>query len=239
MLALGAEPIGDPAQCHAVAVDARAPKFDGGIVTRLDCLPFGIVVNARGDRFYDEGEDVWPKRYAIWGRLVAQQPDQIAYSIVDGKVSGTFMPSVFPPKVAPSVRALAPMLGVSADALAATVAAFNRSVRPGAFDHRVLDDCRTEGLTPNKTHWAQTLDTPPFWGYPLRPGITFTYLGLKVDERARVLMRGGEPAANIFAAGEIMAGNVLGKGYVAGVGMTIGTVFGQIAGREAASHVVG
>ena len=131
------------------------------------------------------------------------------------------------------------MLGLSADALDATVAAFNRSVRPGTFDHLVLDDCRTEGLTPNKTHWAQTIDTPPFWGYPLRPGITFTYLGLKVDERARVLMSGGEPAANIFAAGEIMAGNVLGKGYVAGVGLTIGTVFGQIAGREAARHVAG
>ncbi len=191
MLAHGAEPVGDPTQCHAVAVDARAPKFDGGIVTRLDCLPFGIVVNARGDRFYDEGEDVWPKRYAIWGRLVAQQPDQIAYSIVDAKVSGTFMPSVFPPMVAPTIRELALRLGVSPDALEATVAAFNRSVRPGTFDHRGLDDCRTEGLAPNKTHWAQALDTPPFWGYPLRPGITFTYLGLKVDERARVLMAGG------------------------------------------------
>ena len=135
MLACGAEPVGDPTQCHAVAVDARAPKFDGGIVTRLDCLPFGIVVNARGDRFYDEGEDVWPKRYAIWGRLVAQQPDQIAYSIVDAKVSGAFMPSVFPPMVAPSIRELASLLGVSPDALDATVTAFNRSVRPGAFDH--------------------------------------------------------------------------------------------------------
>ena len=235
MLACGAERVGDPSQCHAVAVDARAPKFDGGIVTRLDCLPFGIVVNARGDRFYDEGEDVWPKRYAIWGRLVAQQPDQIAYSIVDAKVSGAFMPSVFPPIVASSIRELASLLGLSPDALEATVTAFNRSVQPGAFDLRVLDDCRTEGLTLNKTHWAQAIDTPPFWGYPLRPGITFTYLGLKVDDRARVLMTGGRPAENIFAAGEIMAGNVLGKGYVAGVGMTIGTVFGQIAGREASN----
>jgi tricarballylate dehydrogenase len=239
MLAYGAEPVGDPTQCHAVAVDARAPKFDGGIVTRLDCLPFGIVVNALGDRFYDEGEDFWPKRYAIWGRLVAQQPGQIAYAIVDAKVAGSFIPSVFPPIVAPSIRELASLLGVSPDALDATVTAFNRGVRPGTFDHRLLDDCRTEGLTPDKTHWAQTLATPPFWGYPLRPGITFTYLGLKVDERARVVMSDGQPADNIFGAGEIMAGNVLGKGYVAGVGMTIGTVFGQIAGREAATHAVG
>jgi tricarballylate dehydrogenase len=98
----------------------------------------------------------------------------------------------------------------------------------------VLDDCRTEGLSPPKSHWALPIDTPPFLGYPLRPGITFTYLGLQVDESARVRMSGGAPSANIFAAGEIMAGNILGEGYVAGVGMMIGTAFGCIAGKEAA-----
>lgn len=231
MLDAGAEAVGDPAQCHAVAIDARAPKFDGGIVTRLDSLPLGIVVNKHGDRFYDEGEDYWPKRYAIWGRLVAEQPDQIAYSIVDSKAVGRFMPSVFPPLVATSIRELASAIGVPAGTLASTVERFNAAVRPGTFDHQALDDCRTEGLVPNKTHWAQRLDTPPFHAYPLRPGITFTYLGVKVDERARVVMNGGV-SENIFAAGEIMAGNILGRGYVAGVGMTIGTVFGEIAGRE-------
>jgi tricarballylate dehydrogenase len=231
MLNAGAEPVGDPSQCHAVAVDARAPKFDGGIVTRLDSVPLGIVVNRHGDRFYDEGEDYWPKRYAIWGRLVAQQPDQIAYSIVDAKVMGRFMPSVFPPIVADSIRELAATLGVPAGTLGGTIERFNAAVRPGTFDHQTLDDCRTEGLVPNKTHWAQRLDTPPFHAYPLKPGITFTYLGVKVDEHARVLMKGGL-AENIFAAGEIMAGNILGRGYVAGVGMTIGTVFGEIAGRQ-------
>ena len=140
---------------------------------------------------------------------------------------------------ASSIRELASLLGLSPDALEATVTAFNRAVRPGTFDHARAGRLPDRGARPNKTHWAQAIDTPPFWGYPLRPGITFTYLGLKVDERARVLMTGGAPAENIFAAGEIMAGNVLGKGYVAGVGMTIGTVFGRIAGREAASHVAG
>jgi len=234
MLDAGAEPVGDPTQCHAVAIDARAPKFDGGIVTRLDSLPLGIVVNKYGDRFYDEGEDYWPKRYAIWGRLVAQQPDQIAYSIVDSKVVHRFIPSVFPPIVAASIRELAASIDVPTGTLAATVERFNSAVRPGTFDHQALDDCRTEGLVPNKTHWAQRLDTPPFLAYPLRPGITFTYLGVKVDERARVVMKGGGVAENIFAAGEIMAGNILGRGYVAGVGMTIGTVFGEIAGKGAA-----
>ena len=232
MLDAGAEPVGDPAQCHAVAIDARAPKFDGGIVTRLDSVPLGIVVNKHGDRFYDEGEDIWPKRYAIWGRLVAQQPDQIAYSIVDAKAVGRFMPSVFPPIVATSIRELAAAIDVPAGTLAATIERFNAAVRPGTFDHQALDDCRTEGLVPNKTHWARRLDTPPFHAYPLRPGITFTYLGVKVDERARVVLKGGV-SENMFAAGEIMAGNILGRGYVAGVGMTIGTVFGELAGRSA------
>jgi tricarballylate dehydrogenase len=238
MLDAGVDPVGDPSQCHAVAIDARAPKFDGGIVTRLDSVPLGIVVNTHGDRFYDEGEDYWPKRYAIWGRLIAQQPDQIAYSIVDAKVTDRFMPSVFPPIVAGTIRELACALGVPSGTLAATVDRFNAAVLPGTFDHQALDDCRTEGLVPNKTHWALRIDTAPFLAYPLRPGITFTYLGVRVDDHARVMMKGGR-AENIYAAGEIMAGNILGRGYVAGVGMTIGTVFGEIAGRAAIDGVNG
>jgi tricarballylate dehydrogenase len=239
MLDAGAEPIGDPTQCHAVAVDARAPRFDGGIVTRLDSVPFGVVVNKDGVRFYDEGEDAWPKRYAIWGRLVAAQPDQIAFSIVDSKVTGSFMPSVFPPIVADTLGELAATLELPADTVEATVAAFNQAVRPGTFDRATLDDCQTDGLTPPKSHWAQRIDRPPFWGYPLRPGITFTYLGLKVDDTARVVMADGRLAANIYAAGEIMAGNILRQGYVAGIGMTIGTVFGRIAGEGASHHAGG
>jgi len=238
MLAGGAQPVGDATQFHAVAIDGRAPKFDGGIVTRLDCISLGIVVNKHAARFYDEGEDFWPKRYAIWGRLVAQQPDQIAYAIVDAKSAGLFMPSVFPPMSASTIADLARQFGLEPHTLEGTVAEFNRAVAVGTFNHAVLDDCRTSGLNPDKTHWARKLDTPPFWGYPLRPGITFTYLGLKVDERARVLMSNGEPTSNVFAAGEIMAGNILGQGYVAGVGMTIGTVFGRIAGAEAGALAV-
>ncbi len=237
LLDQGAEKVGDPTQGHCVAIDARAPKFDGGISTRLDCVSLGIVVNRDGDRFYDEGEDFWPKRYAIWGRLVAQQPDQIGYSLIDSKAIGRFMPSVFPPVKANSVEELAEKLGLPIAQTVETVRAFNAAVRPGNFDHAVLDDCKTEGLTPEKTHWAVRIDAPPFYGYPLRPGLTFTYLGLKVNERAQVTFGNGEPSPNLFAAGEVMAGNVLGKGYVAGVGMTIGTVFGRIAGKEAAYAV--
>jgi tricarballylate dehydrogenase len=234
MLDAGAAPVGDPRDCHAIAVDARAPKFDGGIVTRLDSIPFGIVVNKDGDRFYDEGEDLWPKRYAIWGGLIARQPEQIAFSIVDANAVDRFMPSVYPAIVAESIPALANLLQLPPGKLAATVDAFNSAVRPGTYDERQLDSCRTEGLCPNKTHWARRIDTPPFVAYPLRPGITFTYLGLKVDDRARVIMSDGRAAPNICAAGEIMAGNVLRKGYTAGIGMTIGAVFGRLAGEEAA-----
>jgi tricarballylate dehydrogenase len=230
----GVQSLGDPTQGHCVAIDARAPKFDGGIVTRLDSVSLGIVVNRDAERFYDEGEDFWPKRYAIWGRLVALQPGQIAWSIIDSKAMGRFMPSVFPPVRADSIAALARELGLPAVKLEETVARFNAAVRPGTFDHAVLDDCRTEGLKPEKTHWAVRIDRPPFYGYPLRPGLTFTYLSVKVDERAQVQMTDGSAVANLFAAGEIMSGNILGKGYLAGFGMTIGTVFGRIAGREAA-----
>lgn len=230
----GARTTGDPTQCHAVAIDGRAPRFDGGIVTRVDCIPLGIVVNARAERFHDEGEDLWPKRYAIWGRLVARQPGQTAFVIFDARALGLFIPPMLPPVEAPSVRALAGELGLEPVALERTVAAYNAAVRPGAFDHTRLDTCSTAGLTPPKSHWARRLDRPPFCAYPLRPGITFTYLGVAVDERARVLWRDGTPAENLFAAGEIMAGNILGQGYLAGLGMSIGTVFGRKAGEEAA-----
>jgi tricarballylate dehydrogenase len=239
LLAAGARQVSDPTAGHCVAVDARSPKFDGGIVTRVDCVSLGIVVNKAAQRFYDEGEDFWPKRYALWGRLVAGQPDQIGYSIIDAKSMGKFMPPVFPPVKARTPRELALSLGLDPAALEKTVADFNAAVRPGTFDHTILDDCATQGLTPPKTHWARALDTPPFYAYALRPGITFTYLGVAVDERARMLLQDDKPAQNIFAAGEIMAGNVLGKGYLAGIGMSIGTTFGRIAGEGAASHVRG
>ncbi|HWC94781.1 MAG TPA: FAD-dependent tricarballylate dehydrogenase TcuA [Pseudolabrys sp.] len=236
LLDAGVAAVGDPTQCHAVAIDARAPKFDGGIATRLDSVIFGIVVNRDAQRFYDEGEDTWPKRYAIWGRLVAQQPGQIAYSIVDEKSIRLFMPSIFPAVSAPTIAELAAKLTLDPAALDKTVRDFNAAVRPGTFDASVLDDCRTQGLAIPKSHWARALDTPPYYAYPLRPGITFTYLGLRVNEEARMLMQEGGPAGNMYAAGEIMAGNVLGKGYLAGIGMTIGAVFGRIAGEGAARH---
>ncbi|MFD0669151.1 FAD-dependent tricarballylate dehydrogenase TcuA [Ramlibacter sp. MAHUQ-53] len=229
----GADRIGDPTQAHMVAIDARAPLYDGGICTRIDCVSLGVVVNREARRFYDEGEDFWPKRYAIWGRLVAQQPGQIGYSIIDAKAIGRFMPPVFPGVKADSLPELAAKLGLDVPTFTRTLADYNAACRPGTFDHTALDDCRTEGVAPAKTHWARPIDTAPFYAYALRPGVTFTYLGLKTDETAAVRF-GGVPSDNLFVAGEMMAGNVLGKGYTAGVGMSIGTAFGRIAGTQAA-----
>jgi len=236
LLAKGVQEVGDPTQCHAVAIDARAPKFDGGIITRLDCVIFGIVVNKDARRFYDEGEDIWPKRYAIWGRLIAGQRDQIAYIVFDASSRDLFMPSLYPPFEARTLNELATHLELDAVTFEHTISEFNAAVRPGTFDHAILDDCRTEGLVPPKSHWARRIERPPFYAYPVRPGITFTYLGTRVNKEARLIMSDGRPSANMFAAGEIMAGNVLGRGYAAGIGMTIGSVFGRIAGREAAAY---
>ncbi|WP_425417691.1 FAD-dependent tricarballylate dehydrogenase TcuA [Oricola indica] len=236
MLEQGVEQVGDPTQCHAVAIDGRAPKFDGGIVTRLDCVPFSIVVNKNAERFYDEGEDVWPKRYAIWGRLVAAQPDQVGYVITDSKAISLFMPSVFPPIVADTIEELATKLDLPSEKLRSTVKAFNAACGDDAQFHPTeLDGVATTGITPAKTNWARPITKPPFYGYSLRTGVTFTYLGLKVDDHAQCSV-GNRPVSNLWAAGETMAGSILGKGYLAGFGMTIGTVFGRIAGREAAAH---
>ena len=229
----GADAVGDPTQAHMVAIDARAPLYDGGICTRIDCVSLGVVVNSEARRFYDEGEDFWPKRYAIWGRLVAQQPQQIGYSIIDSKAIGRFMPPVFPGVKADTLPELAQKLGLPVDTFTHTLDAYNAACRVGQFDHTTLDDCHTEGVAPAKTHWARPIDTGPFYGYALKPGVTFTYLGLHTDDTAAVRFN-NQPSPNLFVAGEMMAGNVLGKGYTAGVGMSIGTAFGRIAGTQAA-----
>ncbi len=228
-----ADAIGDPTQAHMVAIDARAPLYDGGICTRIDCVSLGVVVNQAGERFYDEGEDFWPKRYAIWGRLVAQQPGQVGYAIIDSQALGRFMPPVFPGTKAQTLPELAQALGLPVETFMRTLDAYNQACREGHFDHTVLDDCHTEGLSPAKTHWARRIVKPPFYGYAVRPGVTFTYLGLKTDDTSAVFF-GGRASPNLFVAGEMMAGNVLGQGYTAGVGMSIGTAFGRMAGRNAA-----
>lgn len=235
LMDLKAKTVGNLSQFHSVAVDAKSPKHDGGIVTRIDSIPFGIAVNKDGKRFHDEGEDLWPKRYAIWGKLIAEQPDQKAYSIIDSRAKEFFLPTVFEPETAESITGLAAKLGIDPDALSKTVDEFNQSTSENCpFNPSLLDGCGTLGLRLPKSNWARPINIKPYYGYPFRPGITFTYFGTAVNERAQVLSADGSPFSNLFAAGEIMSGNILSEGYVAGFGLTIGTVFGITAGKEAA-----
>lgn len=144
------------------------------------------------------------------------------------------MPPVFAGTKANSLQDLARQLKLPVTQFVKTIEQYNAACRIGTFDHTALDDCHTEGLTPAKTHWARPLVKPPFCAYPLKPGVTFTYLGLATDDTAAVHFN-GEASPNLFVAGEMMAGNVLGKGYTAGIGMAIGTAFGRIAGVQAAA----
>lgn len=237
LLEKGAKSVGDPKGFHAIAIDARAPKFDGGIVTRLDCIPFGVVVNRLGQRFYDEGENIWPKRYASWGRLIADQPCQVAYCIVDAKTIDSFMPPIYKPFKAESIEALAVALKLDPGAVTETISKYNQATA-GNVNSRShgLDGVKTRDLQPAKSNWALPIDRAPFYGLPLKPGITFTYMGVCVDEKSRVLESTGRPFANVYAAGEIMSGNILTKGYLAGFGLTIGSVFGRLAGEGAATN---
>ena len=226
----GAAVCGSARGFHAIAVDARGPWYEGGIATRVDSIPLGIMVNRDADRFYDEGENLWPMRYATWGGLIMKQPDQVAYSIFDRKVLRRFMTTAFPPIAADTIEGLAVLMELDPVALRTTVDTYNTAVVPGTFDPQHLDNCRTQGLPISKSHWAQPIDEPPFYGYPLRPGITFTYMGVRANREMRVVCNDGRTFENLFAAGELVAGNVLLRGYLAGIGMTIGTASGRLAG---------
>lgn len=149
LLENGVAAVGDPTQCHAVVIDAHAPKFDGGIATRLDSVVVGIMVNRDAQRFYDEGEDTWPKGYATWGRLMAQQPGQMGYSIIDSQSIRLFMPSTFPAITAQSIGGLASKLSLDLAALEKTVADFNAAVQPDTRPHSARQlpherPCRSE-----------------------------------------------------------------------------------------------
>jgi tricarballylate dehydrogenase len=228
----GAKPVGDPARAHMVAVDARGPKFDGGIVTRITAIPHGIVVDRDGRRFHDEGEDARKTHFARWGARIAECPDQIAYLILDADGIGRALPTALAPVRADSIAELAAKLGLDPTATAMTIRDFNGAIDASA--DLPLNERATNGLIPPKTRAAVALTTPPFAAYPLRPGITFTHFGVAVDDRLRVVRNDSTVMQNVFAAGMIMAANVLADGYLAGLGVTLATVFGRLAGEAAA-----
>ncbi len=234
LLDAGATPVGHSGRCHVVAVDARGPKFDGGIVTRTTAIPYGIVVDRNCRRFADEGTNLSKSHFAQWGARIAACPDQVAFLILDAKGLAQAAPSPFPPIRADSIPSLAARLELDPIALETTVRGFNAAI-PVACDLSPLK-CATIGLDPPKSRGAAALVVPPFGCYPLRPGLTFTYHGVLVDADMRIMTDNGLPLGPLFAAGMIMAANVVGEGYLSGLGLTIATVFGRLAGEAAARH---
>jgi tricarballylate dehydrogenase len=232
LLARGAVPAGDPAGLYLVAVDARSPAYDGGIVTRIRGMPLGIVVDREGRRRHDEGADTASTRYARWGQRLAAYPEQTGWLVLDAVGLRAAPAALYPPIQAPSVAALAAVTGVDAAGLAATVAAYNASIQPSA------DPCdtvgwHTAGLSPPKSAHARPIVEPPFAAYPMLPGVTFAHHGVAVDTRTRVAWADASHLDNAFAAGMLMAANLIPRGYVSGLAVSISLVFGRIAGREA------
>lgn len=236
LLRQGVQPVGDPKTAYLVAVDARSPADDGGIVTRIRCMPAGIVVDAHGQRFHDEGGDSASTRYALWGQRLVGRPGQIAYLILDARAMRTAPPALYAPIVAASIAELATELEIAPASLEVTLARYNAAVQP-PIENDDPDGWHTRDLDPPKSRHARPLTEPPFAAYPMRPGITFTYQGLGVDEQARVRLCDGTAMENLFAAGMIMAPNIIPRGYVSGLAMSIGVAFGRIAGEEAARYV--
>ena len=244
-LEAGAGRAGDWSGCHAVAWDLNAPPFGDRTIADLyqkHSYQFGIVVNVDGRRFVDEGADFRNYTYAKYGREILYQPHRAAFQIFDSKVEHLLRDEYRIPQVsmarADSVGDLADALGIDRVGLVGTVREFNAAVRGGRFDPTVLDGKSAAGIDPPKSNWAQPISEPPFLGYAVTCGITFTFGGLSVDASARVTDAGARPIAGLFAAGEIAAG-LFYDNYPGGAGLMAGAVFGRIAGREAARHASG
>jgi len=235
LLQQGALACGTPGACHLVAIDGRAPAEDSGIVSRIQGLAEGIVVDHQGRRRYDEAADLAATRYARWGQRLAHWPDQRGWLILDAAGQRRVTPSLWPPLTGASLAELAQALELPPLALEQTVEAFNGAIVPGSLGP---EGGRTEGLEPPRARRAWPLSEPPFAAWPIRPGITFTGHGLRVDRQARVLWGTGQAARNLWAAGMIMAPGLIGTGYLSGTAITIGAVFGRLAGEGAAHHVL-
>jgi tricarballylate dehydrogenase len=245
-LRAGAAARGHWSGCHAVGWDLNAPEFgdlDVGDGFQKHSYPFGILVNARGERFVDEGADFRNYTYARYGREILAQPGQMAWQVFDAKVAHLLRDEY---RIRQVTRARADSLddlasrmdGVDPAGFLATVAAYNEAVDESQpFDPTVKDGRAARGLAVPKSNWANRLDTPPFEAYGVTCGITFTFGGLHVDAEARVISEEGEPIPGLYGAGELVGG-LFYHNYPGGTGLTSGAVFGRTAGRNAAGGMV-
>ena len=238
-LDIGAQPFGHWSGCHAVAWDLNAPPFGNRAITDLyqkHSYPFGIIVNAEGRRFVDEGADFRNYTYAKYGREILRQPQMMAVQVFDQKTLHLLRDEYHIPQVtvaeAGTLEELAEMLSIDAAAFAQTVAEYNAACVPGGYNPTVLDGVHTEGITPPKSNWALPIDTPPYVGYAVTCGITFTFGGLKINRDAQVLDTQDMPIPGLYAAGELVGG-LFYHNYPGGAGLMAGAVFGRIAGGSA------
>ncbi|MBM1171924.1 FAD-dependent tricarballylate dehydrogenase TcuA [Microvirga arabica] len=249
MMALraGARPHGNWSGCHSVAWDVNAPPFGDltiGDQFQKHNYPFGIVVNARGERFIDEGANFHSHTYAKYGGEIMKQPGMYAWQVFDDKVTHLLRSEYRIRRVtkaeAQTLEELAGKLtGVDPDAFLRTVHAFNAACRTDIpFNPNVRDGRSTEGLGINKTNWANPLDKPPFHAYHVTTGVTFTFGGLKVTENAEVEGLYGGTVPGLYAAGE-MVGGLFYQNYASGTGLMSGATFGRFAGAHAAQHAAG
>jgi tricarballylate dehydrogenase len=242
-LDIGAAPHGNWSGCHAVAWDRNAPETGDlavGDGFQKHSYPWGVYINAEGKRFVDEGADFRNYTYAKYGRVILQQPRQFAWQIFDGKVKQQLRDEYRIRQVtkvtADTLEALVSKLDDTDQTTALdTLRKYNDAVQTQiAFNPNVKDGRCTKGLEVNKSNWANTLDTAPFEAYAVTCGITFSFGGLKIDTRGQVISSDGEPISGLFAAGELVGG-IFWFNYPGGSGLTNGSVFGRIAGVNAAN----
>lgn len=240
-LDIGAMPWGHWGGCHATPIMADAPDYGVRKLTdktnRLS-YPFGVMINVEGKRWVDEGADINSYTYAKYGGLILKQPRSLVYQIFDAKVTHLLEPrySTSEPFRADTLADLLAQLDVDRAQALRTLEAYNAAAgRGGPFNPATLDGLHTDGIEPVKSNWAQPFDTPPYFAYPVTGGITFTFGGLKVTERAQVVGTDWKPIPGLFTCGE-MVGGLFHYNYPLGTGLSSGATFGRIAGRSAAAE---
>ena len=244
-LDIGASPCGNWSGCHAVGWDLNAPEFGDlavGDLFQKHSYPFGIMVNALGERFVDEGADFRNYTYAKYGRVILEQPNQLAWQVFDAKATDLLRDEYRIRQItkvkADTIEELAAKLeGVDATRFLETVREFNAAVQADIpFNPNVKDGRGTEGLDVPKSNWANTIDTPPFEAYAVTCGVTFTFGGLRITTDAQVIDTDGHPIPGLYAAGELVGG-LFYFNYPGGTGLMSGSVFGRIAGGSAGAAV--
>jgi tricarballylate dehydrogenase len=240
-----AVPWGHWSGCHAVQWDLNAPWHGDrkvGDNFQKHSYPLGIIVNLRGERFVDEGADFRNYTYVKYGRAVIQQPRRAAFQIFDQKVVSLLREEYRIREVTkaedPTLEGLARKLEIDVEGLVRTVREFNAAVQSGTYNPAIKDGKSTRGITPPKSNWALPIDTPPYVGFAVTTGITFTFGGLHITTDGEVLDNESRVIPGLFAAGELVGG-LFYNNYPGGAGLMAGAVFGRIAGRSAARSTKG